>query len=329
LEDTSPRILSRFLSRDAQVAEALMQAGQFLLAAASALRGEDASAVSAPLSLTLHPPGQADFCPVATLVNKFWLAKAGRKCSDRYLRQLHVSLTSFAQGRMRIDASEVSVEDVEAWLNANRWAPRTRLGYLRDVRTLYNWGLKRNLVSRNPANAVEAPMQVDKEPAIHTPEQVRTVLEFARSYDLNVCRAVAIAYFTGMRTSEVEQLEEDEIRLDRGVVEVKAAKAKCRRRRPVAIQANLKAWLALGGTLPLHNLSNTWRRFRAALKREKGIEWAANVMRHSFVSYHLEFFGNAGKTALEAGHSEQMLFAHYRAVVTAASARQYWAIFPS
>jgi hypothetical protein len=61
---------------------------------------------------------------------------------------------------------------VEAWLSANRWAPRTRLGYLREVRSLYNWGLKRNLVSHNPANAVEAPMQIDKEPAIHSPGQV-------------------------------------------------------------------------------------------------------------------------------------------------------------
>jgi hypothetical protein len=63
-----------------------------------------------PLSLTPRPPGQADFCPVATLVNKFLLAKAGCNCSDRYLRQLHVSLTSFAQGRMRIDASAVTAE---------------------------------------------------------------------------------------------------------------------------------------------------------------------------------------------------------------------------
>jgi len=67
--------------------------------------------------------------------------------------------------------------------------------------------------------------------------------------------------------------------------------------------------------------------WRAATARA-GLDWPHNVMRHSFVSYHLAAFGNAGKTALEAGHSEQMLFAHYRELVTPEAAREFWAIRP-
>jgi len=52
------------------------------------------------------------------------------------------------------------------------------------------------------------------------------------------------------------------------------------------------------------------------------------VTRHSFVSYHLARFENAGKTALEAGHSETMLFGHYRALVTPEAAAEFWAIVP-
>jgi integrase len=152
-------------------------------------------------------------------------------------------------------------------------------------------------------------------------------LEFARGYDLNICRALAVRYFAGLRSSEVAMLEEKEIHGE--FIEVTAAKSKTRRRRLVTVQPVLAAWLDLGGSLPVKgNKSNVWRDFTAALARETGVPWHHNVTRHSFVSYHLARFQNAGKTALESGHSEQMLFAHYREVVTRPAAKDFWALFP-
>jgi hypothetical protein len=37
---------------------------------------------------------------------------------------------------------------------------------------------------------------------------------------------------------------------------------------------------------------------------------------------------SAAKTALEAGHAEAMLFAHYRALVSKAQALEYFAVTP-
>lgn len=54
-----------------------------------------------------------------------------------------------------------------------------------------------------------------------------------------------------------------------------------------------------------------------------------HVVRHSFVSYHLAAFGSASKTANEAGHSEAMLFRHYRELVTPAAAGEFWALRPT
>lgn len=65
------------------------------------------------------------------------------------------------------------------------------------------------------------------------------------------------------------------------------------------------------------------------IARLSGAPWPANVTRHSFASYHLAAFESAAKTALEAGHSEAMLFAHYRAVVTQATALEFWKIVPA
>jgi hypothetical protein len=98
----------------------------------------------------------------------------------------------------------------------------------------------------------------------------------------------------------------------------------------VKIHPVLRAWLDLGGELPLHDVNNRMRLFTSALKELKPepVPWPHNVTRHSFVSYHLAAFENAAKTALEAGHSETMLFAHYRELVTLHEAEQFWALTP-
>ncbi len=139
----------------------------------------------------------------------------------------------------------------------------------------------------------------------------------------DVCRQLAIRYFAGLRSSEVMKLREEHILRDRGVIEVPALLSKTRRRRLVRIQPNLEAWLDLGGTL---------RGMRELTVRQvivrSGVPWASNVTRHSFVSYHLAQFEQAGRTALESGHSEAILFRHYRALVAPSTAAEFWAITP-
>jgi integrase len=136
-------------------------------------------------------------------------------------------------------------------------------------------------------------------------------------------RFLAVRYFAGLRASEAAALDEKEI--GKRFIEVTAAKAKTRRRRLVTIQPNLRAWLALGGVLPLHQVNNRLR----ALTRQIGSPWPKNAPRHSFCTYHLAKWQNAGKTALEAGHTEQMLFQHYREIVTPEVADRFWNVLPS
>lgn len=197
-------------------------------------------------------------------------------------------------------------------------------GYLSDVRTLYNFAARRGYVERNPASAVELPVLDGSTPVtVHSPDQVKQVLKIARRADLDVCRHLAIRYFAGVRSAEAHRLRECDIKLEQDLLEVPALKSKTRSRRLVTIQPNLRAWLALGGELrPIGDMT-----VRQVIRLSK-VKWARNVTRHSFVSYHLAQFGNAAKTALEAGHTEQMTFSHYRALVTPAAAAEYWAIQP-
>ena len=306
-----------------QVWQALAQAAQALLIAARAMQGD----LSAPVSLPSLSPTYTSDCTVAEAVNDLMIAKARAERSDRYLRALKNSLGKFCKGRARQRLCDVTTTEIEEWLHSNHWAGRTQKGYLGDVATLFSFGMRRGYCTNNPAKGVEVSAFNPAAPGIHTPDQVRHILELARTTDLGMMRALAIRYFAGLRASEAEGLTEANIKMDQNLIEVPAAKSKTRRRRLVTISPNLREWLAVGGELPLVNVGKRTRRFLAIVRRD-GLPWPGNAPRHSFCSYHLASGQNAARTALEAGHSEQMLFAHYRALVTHQEAASYWGIRP-
>jgi len=309
--------LSPDVSLNEKLGLALATAGQALLEASSILRGKPsngfAPVVSSPSWLT-----------VVELVNEFLSAKARQGRSDRYLRQLRVSLKSFTGGRARAGLSQVAAPEIEKWMGRQGWAPKTARGYLADVRTMFNFALRRGYVDRNPASGVELPvLDATSTIGIQTPDQVKLVLDTARRADLDVCRHLAVRYFAGLRSAEAHRIRESDLKLEQNLIEVPAVKSKTRARRLVTIQPNLRAWLDLGGELRAVGDMTVRRVIRLSK-----VPWPHNAARHSFVSYHLAQFGNAGKTALEAGHSEAMLFAHYRALVTPKAAAEFWGIVP-
>lgn len=298
----------------AQALAALVEAANALAAVARQL----APAISSqpgPLSPTDSPR-------LTEAVNQFLVAKARGGRSDRYLRQLRSVLGAFCQGRGRRPVALLGVEELERYIGAQDLAPRTVAGHIRDLRTFLGWCQRRGWTSSNPAQELELPSGPDRRPLeVHTPAEVAQLLEFARERSPDVCRHLAVRYFTGVRSAEAHRLREVHIRED--FLEVPASASKTRSRRLIRIQPNLAAWLALGGELrPLS--PNTIK----AVVRASGVAWSHNVTRHSWCSYHLAHFEHAGRTALEAGHSEAILFRHYRAIVTREAAQAFWNINP-
>lgn len=304
------------LSLNERLAEAFARAGKAFTDIAGILQGKPDSR----LEQVVCPSWMSS----TELVNEFLLTKARANRSDRYLRQLRVSLKSFVNGRCHVPIDQVRTPEIEGWLRKREWAPKTARGYLSDVRTLFNFAVKRGYLLRNPAAAVELPpTAADFKIEVHAPDQVREVLETARHADLDVCRHLAVRYFAGLRSAEAHRIRESDLKLEQGLLEVPAVKSKTRARRLVTIQPNLRAWLDLGGELRAVG-DMTIRR----IIRLSKVPWVHNATRHSFVSYHLAQFKKTNETALEAGHTEQMLFAHYRAIVTPAAAAEFWSILP-
>ena len=288
--------------------------------------------VAAVRSAGTSPVPQDKAVPsLVTVINEFLISKARSGRSVRYLGLLVKQLRAFSKGREDVPAVAISAGEIEKWLYDQEWSAKTRHGALLTLRNLFEYAIGRAYMVNNPALAVDLPTIDLLAPGVHSPEQVATVLTSCS--DPSTQRYLAIRYFAGLRGSEAEALDENEIH-DR-FVEVTAAKAKTRRRRLVSIQPNLSAWLKFtkdrGGRLPLHQVNN---KLCAAVKNS-GVQWPRNVTRHSFVSYHLAEFGSAAKTALESGHSEQMLFSSYRELktldgdlITPEVSAEFWNIRP-
>ena len=112
-------------------------------------------------------------------------------------------------------------------------------------------------------------------------------------------------------------------------IELKGRQTKTRLRRFVDISDNCLAWFKLGGKMPLPNLNHRWHALIAEAKKEMGFDrWPHDCLRHSFCSYYLAAHENAAKTAMQAGHTESILFKHYRKLVKKEQAEKFWNIYP-
>lgn len=262
------------------------------------------------------------------VVSDLLKARAGDGLSERYLNDLRVRLTRFAEvfgGRI---IAEVTATEIDCWLRSLGVGSVTRNTFRRRLAVLFNFAKRRSYVLENPIDHVERAKECPGEIEILTIDETRRLLDGASSETLPYW---AIGAFAGLRRAEIERLEWSEIDFDGDFIEVKAAKAKTASRRLVTIQDNLRTWLApyrtfTGYVCPLNlqkKINND--RDRASLR----LNWPQNALRHSFGSYHIARFNDAARLALEMGNSPAMIFKHYRELVKLKEAERYWKIAPA
>ena len=217
----------------------------------------------------------------------------------------------------------VTAGQLEMWFAKRKWTRSTVDGVIGKVGPFFTWCVREGYCVSNPCKAVKRPRSDDSPPSIFSPSEAKKLLKTASTFDSSFVPYLAIGLFAGVRPAEILRLKKSSIK--RGYIEITAASSKTRKRRLITISPNLKKWLEFDGDYPPLNKR---RRLAKLLKLAK-LEWKPDIMRHSYASYHLAQFESADKTALEMGHRDtQMLFRHYRELVTKEEADCYWRINP-
>jgi hypothetical protein len=67
----------------------------------------------------------------------------------------------------------------------------------------------------------------------------------------------------------------------------------------------------------------------AAARLWEGFAWQENGLRHSFISYRLAILHDTARVALEAGNSPEVIFGHYRELVTPEQAQAWFNVRPA
>jgi len=234
-----------------------------------------------------------------------------------------------------VDVTHISPEMIEAWLDEGGvkgdggWGNSTKEGYNRQIKNLFNWMIKRDHVNSNPAAKIEEIMLGEYEPHVLTVDEATRFLEITRKENPALLSPAALNLFCGIRPSEVGRLAQRDISFTDREVTLKGRQTKTRRKRHVDISDNCLEWLKLGEQLPINNLNHQWSGLMVKAKAELGYDkWPHDALRHSFCSYYLAKHENAAKTALQAGHTESILFKHYRKLVKKPEAQKFWNIFP-
>lgn len=243
--------------------------------------------------------------------------------------RVRASIARFTLGREAVPIAEMTPAQITEYITANGWQPSTMRSYLVDLRSLFAFAVEREYLRKSPAAAVPLPRLDESAPGILSPEQARAFLDACLEVAPDAMPVVVLCLFGGLRRAEAEQIEWSEIGPE--FLELKAHKAKTRRRRWVPISGQLRAWLeaARSAACPLPGVGYAGRLKRIADKAGMRDDWPQNALRHSFASYHFAKFRKDAETASIMGTSAQMLFQHYRELVRPEAAEVFFGLLPA
>jgi integrase len=249
----------------------------------------------------------------------------------RYLQDIRSRLGRFSEhftGRI----SEIAALEIDAWLNGLVVGGASRNSIRALIITLFNFAKRRGYLPKNQPTEAESISIAKEKPSeigIFTPDQMSTLLRKANDRFIPY---LAIGGFAGLRHAELMRLNWENIKLAQATIIVSAQAAKTSLRRTVPIQPNLHKWLQPYVKESGVMFTGDGSRFLnhvTAIARENKLAWPHNGLRHSYASYRLAQCKNAAEVSLEMGNSTQMIFRHYRELVSPEDVAKWWALEPS
>jgi integrase len=259
---------------------------------------------------------------LAEIAEQFANSRQQSGLSPHYVSQCRKTVNDLAKAFPGKTLPDLRTAELDAWLGGLTLGAKTRNGMRIMLVACGNWAEGRGYLIKggSPFPAMVRYKETKTSVSIFTPENIASLLAKA---DKTLRPFLALGAFAGLRTAELQRLDWKEIDLDRGFITVDANKAKTQQRRLVPISENLKLWLMpckqTSGPVCLHQRPQI-----SAARLCDGFAWQENGLRHSFISYRLAVLHDTARVALEAGNSPEVIFSHYRELVTPEAAQAWF-----
>ena len=263
--------------------------------------------------------------------------------------QKHLKRFSATFGKRHIH--DIQSQEIGDWLHSckdtktgKKWSPKTKNNVLGSVVSLA-------LFSRDNLNAIpdtggklefqkvkRSKPDPTKDVEIYSPEEMRSLLEGAITYDIDLIPIFVLGGFLGLRPSEAhgEGVNRDKLKWETFLwddknLPLKGQKVRGIPTRTIPISSNAEKWLE-----PFQKVKGAvWRHQEAhskkliSLRKKTGTRPIVDGFRHSFCSYRIRIVGNDLKqVAYEMGNSPREIIDSYRRDVTDQTAKDWFSIVP-
>lgn len=240
----------------------------------------------------------------------------------------------FAAGREETPVSTFDTDKVVEYLN--QYPNRTTWNRNRDyARAFFAWAFRKNYIAANPCESDLLPKKKrDKyhSARIFSPEEVAKWFAYALEHP-ELLAYVTLCTFCGIRPTECDQVTWEDVHWESAEVDVRFPKTGPPR--TVHMHPTALAWLKLAKELgsPIGaefapNKGAKVRKMKPIVRHMGWDELPNDIQRHSFGSYHVELYRSHEKTATEMGNSAQIIKTNYKAPVTKANVKKFWATTP-
>lgn len=267
--------------------------------------------------------------PLSELGEEFKESRRASGVSSRYISTVDYTMRSLVAAFKNTPLDELESSALDQWMEGRELTNRSKNSYRVILVCFGNFLKKRNYLPADRPTVFHG-MSVLKDEVsavtVFTVEEIRKLLTNATEH---LMPYFALGAFAGLRSAEIDRLDWKDILFKRGFIECEASMTKTRQRRLVPISDNLRAWLEPiappSGKVILHaNMGDA----AMTLAKKLGVQWKRNALRHSYISNRLAIVPDTARVALECGNSPNIIFKHYRELVTPEQAKEWFNIFP-
>jgi len=280
-----------------------------------------------------------DFHPVeihpksfVELIGQFADSRKAMGAHAGYVADLRRQLERLAKAHPGKTLAQFRTSELDQWLSSQSWSPVTKNNVRKHLITLGNWAKRNGYLPSNRPTQFEDTIAY-KEPTakvtIYRPADLQKLLAAVQAKRPELLPWLACGAFTGARIAELNLLRWEHINFERKFVEIASQKIRTKARRLVPLQKALAAWL-----LPYRQESgpiNVYKTPHCVLLNvatKAGLELQDNGLRHSYISYRLAEINDTARVALEAGNSPDIIFQHYRELVSPEDAAAWFGVMP-
>jgi len=284
-----------------------------------------------------HRPTNGERRTVAQAIDEYVADAKANNLRPASIRSLFYRLQKMAGCIGERPINEITSLDADKWIDSLTLSPMSKKHHRTIAHGLFNFAIDKGYYgAENPFATKRHRRKYHADeimPECMQWRDVQKVMASAVEHEPSMIPALAIGFFAGVRTSELQLMDWQQIDLVAGRITVLPAVAKRRRARHITMEPNLVKWLMphrqeKGMVAPE---GEKWRSRLDSVREKAKVEWPHNAMRHSYASHHLVKYNDAARTALQLGHGRDvsMLFEHYRSVVTPEDAAAYFDIQPT